>query len=190
MLKFLVDWTFDKELVNKGTGRNIGLNLTVERFLKDGYYYMTTASIYDSKYTGGDGIERQTRYNGNYVVNILGGKEWEIKDKNLLGFNLKFTFMGPYWYHPVDEDATHIAGNIVYDEMKPFNERHSSLETITDLTIIYRINSLRISSIIALQVKNIFGSQYMGKRYNVNDQRIENDFFSSPVPFISYKLEF
>jgi hypothetical protein len=42
----------------------------------------------------------------------------------------------------------------------------------------------------AFQVKNVIGKEYMGKKYNIRTQEIENDFFKSIVPFISYKLEF
>lgn len=190
MVNFMSDWTFDKNLISTGTGTNMGIDFTLERFLKNGYYYMTTASFYDSKYTGGDGITRQTRYNGCYVANILGGKEWEIRKKNMLSLNFKFTFMGPYWHHPVDEAASNLAGTIVYADNKPFNYRNSNLEGMTDLTVNYRINGTKVSSIISLQIKNVQGRQYMGKKYNLAEQSIEDDFFTSPVPFLSYKLEF
>lgn len=190
MINFLSDWTFDKMLVNKGTGSNKGVDITLERFLHHGYYYMTTASFYKSEYTGGDGVKRHSRYDGNYVINLLGGKEWLINEKNILGLNLKCTFMGPYWYHPVDEELTHQQGSIAYDENAPLNDRYSSLETISDFTISYRINRQNTSSVFTVQVRNIFGRQYQGKRYNVETRSIENEFFSSPVPFVSWKVEF
>jgi hypothetical protein len=190
VLNFRSDWTFDKVLINDGTGTNIGVDLTLERFLNNGLYYMTTASVYDSKYTGGDGVEHRTRYDGGYVVNFLGGKEWSIRGKNLLGINVKFTFMGPYWFHPVDLEATRQAGEVIYDETRPFNDRHSRMESITDLTINYRINSSRSSSVLALQIKNLAGRQYQGKRYNLETGNIEDEFFYSPIPFVSYKIEF
>ena len=190
MVNFMSDWTFDKDLTNSGTGTNLGIDLTLERFLKNGLYFMTTASLYDSKYTGADDIKRRTRYDGGYVINLLGGKEWKINGKNMLSLNLKFTFMGPYWYHPVDLQSTDLEQTVVYAEHQPFSFRNSNLESMTDLTINYRINGLKTSSIFSLQVKNILGKQYMGKKYNLEDQVIENDFFTSPVPFISYKIEF
>jgi hypothetical protein len=61
---------------------------------------------------------------------------------------------------------------------------------MTDLTVNYRINGTNASSIFSLQVKNLVGKQYMGKMYNLEERQIENDFFTSPVPFVSYKLEF
>jgi hypothetical protein len=190
MINFMSDWTFDKRLENTGTGTNMGVDITIERFLKNGLYFMTTASIYDSKYTGGDDVTRRTRYNGGYVVNLLGGKEWVINDKNMLSLNLKFTFMGPYWHHPVDEQATELQEMVVYAENKPFTYRNSDLEAMTDLTVNYRINGTNASSIFSLQVKNLVGKQYMGKMYNLEERQIEKDFFTSPVPFVSYKLEF
>lgn len=190
MINFLSDWTFDKTLVNHGKGTNKGVDFTFERFLKDGFYVMTTASIYKSEYTGGDNIKRRSRYDGGYVLNILGGKEWQIRDKNLLGLNLKFTFMGPYWYHPVNETETHFTQDIVYDENQGFTDRYSNLESITDLTLSYRINGQKVSSVFKLQVRNILGRQYQGKKYNLETNSIENEFFTSPVPFVSYKIEF
>ncbi|MCE1200114.1 MAG: carboxypeptidase-like regulatory domain-containing protein, partial [Marinilabiliales bacterium] len=43
LLNLEQDWFFNKPLTNKGTGTNIGIDLTLERFLNDGYYYMVTA---------------------------------------------------------------------------------------------------------------------------------------------------
>jgi len=190
MLNFRSDWIFNKVLVNEGTGLNKGLDLTLERFLHEGYYYIATASWYDSQYRGGDGVRRRTRYDGGYVINLLGGKEWEVREKNVLGVNLKLTFMGPYWYHPVDEPATHQAGEVVYNDAAPFMNRHSAFGSITDATFTYRINGEKVSSIFALQVKNILGRQYQGKQYNLSTSEIEDEFFSSPIPFVSYKVEF
>lgn len=61
---------------------------------------------------------------------------------------------------------------------------------VNDLSIHYRINRLGRSSVIALRVNNIIGRQYMGKKFNLKTQDLEDDFFSSPIPFISYQLEF
>jgi hypothetical protein len=50
------DFYMTHRLVNDGEGRNFGVDFTFERYLKDGFYYMLTASVFDSKYRGGDGI--------------------------------------------------------------------------------------------------------------------------------------
>jgi hypothetical protein len=65
-------------LSNGGTGSNYGAELTLEKFFSRKYYFLMTSSLYQSKYRAGDGIERDTRYNGNYVFNLLGGKEFTL----------------------------------------------------------------------------------------------------------------
>ncbi|MCG7860310.1 TonB-dependent receptor, partial [Flavihumibacter sediminis] len=56
------------DLVNKGKGSNYGIELTLERFFNRNYYYLINASVYNSTYKALDGIERNTRFNGNYLV--------------------------------------------------------------------------------------------------------------------------
>jgi hypothetical protein len=75
--------SFYEVMINGGSGTNIGVDFTLERFLDKGFYYLVTGSVYDSRYKGGDDIERNTIFNGNYVANVLGGKEWVLgKKKN------------------------------------------------------------------------------------------------------------
>ena len=60
--------------VNEGTGQNFGAEITLEKFFSKGYYFLTTASIFDSQYEGSDGVKRNTAFNSNFVFNALGGK--------------------------------------------------------------------------------------------------------------------
>ena len=76
-------------LLNNGSGRNFGLELTFEKFLSDNYYFLLTTSLFESKYKGSDGIERNTAFNGNFVINLLGGFETEIGIDNFIGFDIK-----------------------------------------------------------------------------------------------------
>jgi hypothetical protein len=94
------NWAINRKLENTGTGKNYGIDFTLERFLKDGYYYLFTATLFDSKYTGGDGKEYNTVYNRGHVINLLAGKEWMINGKNILGVSAKVTYMGGMRYTP------------------------------------------------------------------------------------------
>src|SRR5690606_18511344 len=68
----------EDSLMNNGTGRNFGLELTLEKFFSRGYYFLFTASLFDSRYRASDDILRNTAFNGNYVFNLLGGKEFRV----------------------------------------------------------------------------------------------------------------
>ncbi len=100
------------DLVNKGTGRNYGIELTLEKFFSNNYYYLINGSVFESKYTALDGVERNTQFNGNYLVNVLFGKEFERLGKNqnqTFGLNTKVFFGGGRKVIPLLRDE---AGNL------------------------------------------------------------------------------
>jgi hypothetical protein len=185
-------WDFNDSLVNEGNGRNLGIDLTLEKYLSKGYYYLFTASLFDSKYTGGDGIERNTRYNKGYVINALAGKEWKLgKDnQNLFGANLRFTYMGGDYIIPVDEAQTIDQGMIIEDYEHAWEEKLSDAP-ILSLSLNYRINKARHSSQWSLQIINVLGyKEYTGYSYDAAAQSIQKTADRLIIPNISYKIEF
>jgi len=85
------------DLVNEGKGKNYGLELTLERFFSNKYYYMLNGSVYQSKYTALDGVERNTQFNNNYLINVLAGKEFNNlgkKNNQTLVLNFKAFLSG------------------------------------------------------------------------------------------------
>jgi len=95
----------DRNLVNNGTGRNVGMELTLEKYFSRNYFFLFTTSLYDSKYKAADGKVRDTRYNGNYVLNLLGGKDFILgKDnkKRILSLNLRGSWAGGQRSTPID----------------------------------------------------------------------------------------
>ena len=76
-------------LVNNGTGTNYGIEFTMEKFLSKGYYFLGTISLFESKYTDYSGTERNTAFNGNYVINALGGYEFKTGKHSLITIDLK-----------------------------------------------------------------------------------------------------
>src|SRR5690606_31161138 len=98
-----------RELVNKGKGRNYGLELTLERYLHKGLYYMTTVSLFRSLYTPMDGVERRTAFDNNYIVNFIGGKEFSVGDPSkhkTLFLNAKLAMIGGKRYSAIDLEAS------------------------------------------------------------------------------------
>jgi hypothetical protein len=181
---------YNDTLVNTGTGRNAGIDITFEKFLTHQYYYLVTISLFDSKYTGGDGIERNSRFNSNYVVNLLGGKEWTVKKKNILGVNLKATLTGGEYYVPIDLNQSIAEHRQVLDEALAYQPKLTDFYYL-DLTLTYRTNHKKFSGIWAIQVKNLLNQKPdIGYVYNDFNQSIEPVKSMGIIPFISYKIEF
>jgi hypothetical protein len=144
MLNVGSEFGFPEEhfLVNKGTGKNYGAELTVEKFFSRGYYVLVTGSVFDSKYKGSDGVERNTAFNNKYTFNFLAGKEVKIgKDKrNALTFDTKFTTAGGRYYTPIDLAASIAEGKQVLQEDKAYSERIDPYLR-WDVKLGYRLNS-------------------------------------------------
>ncbi len=184
----------EEALVNKGNGRNVGIDITLEKYLSKGLYYMVTASLFDSKYKGGDGVWRNTRFNRSYIVNALIGKEWMVgrSKQNMLSINLKFTYQGGDRYSPVDMEATlnHPDKEIMYDETRAFSEQYPSM-FIANVTASYKINRRKVSHEFAIKTINTTGTkEYYGHGYNMKTGTIDKLDNSTAIPNISYKLNF
>ncbi|MDX2415161.1 MAG: carboxypeptidase-like regulatory domain-containing protein [Bacteroidales bacterium] len=194
MINYEQEFTFDKTLINEGTGTNIGIDFTLERFLESNYYYLFTASLFDAKYTGGNGISYNSRFNKNFVLTALGGKEFVFDKKQgktrILGINGRVSLMGGHRIVPIDEELSYQEREIYYDWTKPYQE-HNPTDFFLDLTLLYRINKAKHSSIWILQLKNLTGtaSNYM-YQYNLRENKIEYTNQTVMVPVISYKIEF
>jgi len=158
--------------------------------LNQNYYYLITASIFDSKYKADDGVWRNTRYDKGFVMNLLFGKEFFLKNNKVLGINGRLNFVGGERFSPVLTEESIRERLVIYDESNAFEEQ-LPLMYYLDLTITYRINKKKHSSVWAFQIKNALGSpMYEGYAYNYlsNDiQRVEKVI---TLPMISYKLEF
>lgn len=181
-------------LVNKGKGRNYGVDITLERYLDKALYYMITGSIFNSKYRGGDGVWHNTRYNRNFAFNVLVGKEWNMgrNQQNTLGANLKFTIQGGERYSPVDVQATLDRSDkeTQYDETNAYSKQFSPM-FVTNATISFRMNKKKVSHEFAIKSINTTGfKEYLGHQYNIKTGEIEPYRQATSIPNISYKLEF
>ncbi|MCO6487541.1 MAG: TonB-dependent receptor [Phaeodactylibacter sp.] len=181
-------------LVNEGTGTNRGVELTVEKFFSKGYYSLFTASVFDSKYKGSDGVERNTAFNNGYVVNLLAGKEFKVgKDKrNALTFDLKATNAGGRYYTPVDLEASRLAGEEVLQDELAFSERYNPYFRL-DMKFGFQLNSRRrrLSQQFFIDLQNITNNENIfQRRYNEVTNEVNDVYQSGFFPDILYRVQF
>jgi hypothetical protein len=190
LINFTQDWTFRDSLANNSKGQNWGIDLTFERFLNEGYYFLITTSVFRSIYKGDDGIWRSTKFNKGYVANILFGKEFNLRNNKLLGLNGRFSFIGGDRISPVLMTESIQDQTVYYDDTRAF-EIQTPTTKYLDLTFTYRINKPRHSSVWALQIKNVLGAKnYEGYAYYYKTGTIENNGYTVILPVLSYKIEF
>jgi hypothetical protein len=190
LINFTQDWTFRDSLTNCSKGQNYGIDITLERFLHDGYYLLITTSIFRSEYCGDDGVWRNTKFNKGYAANILFGKEYNLRNNRLLGLNGRFSYIGGDRISPVLIAESIQYETVYYDETKAF-EIQTPATKYLDLTLTYRINKPKHSRVWALQIKNVLGSKnYEGYAYYYKTGTIENKGYVVILPILSYKIEF
>jgi hypothetical protein len=191
MINYKQDWAFGDALENNSTGRNIGVDVTFERFLNKGYYFLITGSVFSSRYKADDGIWRNTRYNKNFVANALVGREFAFRDnQRILGVNTRFNVVGGERVSPVLTEKSMERELVFFDEVQAFKNQLPST-IYADLSVTYRVNRSRHSSIWALQVKNLLGAATAeGYNYNYKTQSVTLDKSVVVIPSISYTIEF
>jgi len=176
-------------LVNNGTGRNYGIELTLERFFSQGYYFLITSSVFDSRYKGSDGVERNTAYNTQYVVNGLFGKEFTLGTKQkYLSINLKVTTIGGKYLTPINVAASQQFGRTIFQEDKAFSEKQDAYFR-TDLRIAYRKEYKKSTLEFAIDLQNVTNNQNIfAQSYNPRTNTVvtqyQQGFF--PVPFVRF----
>ncbi len=180
-------------LVNEGTGRNYGVELTLEQYLHKGFYYLASASVFNSFYTPLDGIERKTAFANDYIFNFLGGKEFPIgqPEKNReLFINTKLTFMGGPRYTPIDLDASIAAGETVRTEDQPFSQKADNL-FIPNISIGTRRNRPKSTHEFKIDIQNVANNQAVVEEYYVAaTQSISRSYQLAMFPTISYSINF
>jgi hypothetical protein len=179
-------------LSSNGTGKNYGIELSLEKFFTNNYYFLVTSSLYNSKYTAADGIERNTRFNGNHILNILAGKEFKVgtNQNNLIGLNLKMVWAGGNRYTPIDLAKSNQEGKAVYIEPASFSRQAEDYYR-ADFRLSYRKNKPRSSYIVSLDIQNVTNRLNMYRQYYDPEKRdIVTSTQSGLIPVLNYRIEF
>jgi hypothetical protein len=190
------DFVFPEKnnLVNKGTGSNKGIELTVEKFFSKGWYSLTTVSIFDSRYRGSDGVARATAFDGRYVANCLAGKEfqWGKTGRRYLTLDTKVTWAGGRPYTPVDVAASNAVGQEILREDQAFSLRYENYFR-WDVKIGVRLNSeqRKLSQTFFLDFQNVTNKKNVfAARYNVQRGVVGKTYQIGFFPDVLYRIEF
>ena len=189
---------FPDTLLNDGTGRNMGVEMTLSRAFREGWFMLLTASVFDAKYKGADGVSRNTDFNGKYSWNFLASKEWKLSPSLGLVTGLKATMAGGRWYGPVDDDASLEQREIIFIDQDRNTQQFDDyfrLDIKTNLTW----NRPETTHELGIDFVNILGTENILKLTYAPDEMDVNDPNYSPVrkeyqlgflPIFFYRMDF
>lgn len=177
-------------LVNRGTGRNYGIEWTLEKYFTKRSYFLVTASLFDSKYKGSDGIQRNTAFNTKYAINILAGKEFLLgKKNNTLAANIKLGTVGGRYVSPINLEASQMQRQTVYDEtLAPYSLRLNPYFRM-DAKIGYRKNSKKSTLEFGIDLENLtMHKNIFMQSYSVQSGKVVSQFQQGflPVPYFRF----
>ena len=180
----------EDSLENTGTGQNYGIELTLEKFLSKGYYFLFTASLFDSKYRGADAKLRNTAFNGNYVFNLLGGYERKLGRNLRLTLDIKTVLAGGRRYVPIDLEESIRTGGEVRDWSRAYEDRYNDYFR-TDFRIGIKLNGKRASQEWAIDLQNLTGFQSIFMEgYDVHKEEIYTVYQQGFIPMFLYRIHF
>jgi hypothetical protein len=163
-------------LVSKGTGQNYGVEITLEKFYSKGYYLLFTSSLFESKYKGSDNITRNTAFNGNYVFNLLGGKEFKINQKHVLSIDVRATYAGGKRFTPIDLEASKAEKDEVRDGTRAFELQYADYFRL-DIKPGYRFNTKRVTHEFTIDIQNVTrNANVFQQSYDIKNQTIKTDY--------------
>lgn len=184
---------FPDTLKNEGTGTNLGVEFTLQKYFNNSFFFMTTASIYDSKYKGSDGIERNTDFNGNYILNGLMGKEFKLgsKNKHAISLGLKVTYAGGKRYGTVNQALTDSLREIIFLD-EGYNEKQFRDYFRLDTKVNYTFNAKKVTHEFGLDLVNILNTKnILGLTYTPNSPTLTTERFQLGfLPVFYYKIDF
>ncbi len=177
-------------LQNNGKGENFGIDMTIEKFFSTNYYFMITGSLFDSKYLASDQVWRNSAFNGRYMLNVLGGKEWKVGNMNTLALDIKLKAAGGRYYTPVDLEASQEAGVEIRDESQAFEAQLNDYFR-ADVKMSYRMNRPKVTHEFSIDLQNVTSRTndflpVYNRRTNAESMVTQIGFF--PVP--QYRIYF
>lgn len=182
----------DQKLINAGKGYNYGFECTIEKFYANNYYVLFTTSLFESKYKNYDLPWRNTAFNGNYVVNVLAGRDFLFgnKQQHTFGINGKVLTRGGFCTTPIDMEVTKQTGEISYKLDQLYSEHLPAFYRL-DCGLQVRINRQTYSYTFALNVQNLLNKPIvLGYEYNSKTQTIKSIEGMGLLPLLTYRLEF
>lgn len=172
----------DDSLVNKGKGRNYGIELTLEKYFSDNYYFLLTTSLFNSKYLASDNIWRNTVYNSNFVFNALGGYEIELPKQQTLTINANVVYAGGLRNIPIDLEKSIIEGYTVYDYDNAYKDKNPDFFK-ANIKLLYRVNKKKISYEYGIELTNITNRKNIWRQiYDAETQTIKTDYQMGIMP--------
>lgn len=174
-----------------GLGRNIGVELSMDRSFDRGYFLQANGTIYESTYTTRNGDYRPSRWNGQWMANAMGGREWRKAKEDRVrtwGVSARVFAMGGMRYTPLDVRFRN--GVPLISTSAPWSGQLADAFR-ADLRIYRKMDRAGRTGQWALDLQNVSNAQNEAFRYFDSRQAmVVTRYQLGLIPNLSYRVEF
>lgn len=186
-------------IANTAIGRNIGLDVSAQKYLTDKTFFLLAGSVYRSQYSddGASWVEkpnfRPTRFDGGHSLNATIGREGtkQKKGKTIIrGISGRVVWIGGFRETPIDTAASAEVGYTVYFQEETFNTKLDDYFRI-DLRLYKKWNKSGRNSMLSLDIQNVTGRENIQYHYydTVQGKVLEKRQLSL-IPILTWRGEF
>lgn len=181
-------------LVSEGKGRNVGLDLYLEKFFHQGTFFVLSTSVFNSTFqVPGDDTWYNTQYNGRFSLSFTGGKTWNLNENTFLegGFRLIFNAGNPIT--PLARGFETLDGDDpMLNELQPYADRTAPYIR-PDLRLALRRNKAKTAYWLALDIQNMINRRNedaIDYEYDGDLGRWDHRKQSPLTPLLTFQLDF
>jgi hypothetical protein len=186
----ITDGYMTDPLVNKGIGRNYGVELTLEQFLHNDLYFLLSGSLFNSEYKALDNVWRNTRFNANHALSFTAGKDFQWRKNRIFGVNVRTIWTGGFRATPID-----VTKSMQTKQTEYFDAMTNTLQNPdyfrSDLRVSLKRNRTKTTTTLALDLMNATNHQNVwGSYFDPYTGNVKTMYQLGLLPVISYRVEF
>ena len=173
-------------LASNGESYSRGIEVLLQKKLAQQVYGLASASLFRSRYTDAQGVDRNRLFDNKVLFNVIGG----YKPNDVWEFSVRWTYSGGRPVTPLDETASAQFGDEVWD-ISAFNaERlpaYHSLFIRTDRRFTFKSSNM----VTFLSLWNAYSrSNVEDYFWNIKENRTDERNQFSLLPIIGIEFEF
>ncbi len=175
-----------------GLGKSKGLEITIERFLNKGIYFINTISLNQSRTNALDGKWHIGRFNLPFAYNIIYGKEWKVgKNKNnLLNINGRISINSGIRNLRVNLPESIKAKTYRPDYANLYNKPLGTYKKV-DFKISYTKNKPKTASTFSLDISNLTNAKNpLEETFDIKNNTILTYYQLPLIPLFNYQFQF
>jgi hypothetical protein len=176
-------------LVNRGTGMNYGVDISIQRYYAKHWFFLVNGSVFKSTYQPLNGKSYSGAYNSRFAFSVMGG--YEIKFKNsALEFGVRLGFMGGFRYTPIDLTKSTAAREAITIDSLAFTQTYPNYFR-PDLRIAYRQNKPKYSWAISFDLGNFINyKNVLSQFYDKQQNKLAYKYQVGLLPVLAFQVDF